>query len=214
MENTSVKIHRVHSGMEAEIAELLRIYQEAHPASERKSVKALLSMLQRSDYFFHVASQEGRIVGFSIVLCFLEADAALLEYMAIDRKWRGRGIGQILFHGVVQLQEMAERFLLAEVDSDRAGTADQIAATRRKAFYRRLGCRQIENLRYLMPQVSTALPPAMELLVHQQNLPSVLERSHLRVWLESCYAQVYGKDAHDPRIEAMLKPLPAALRLL
>jgi ribosomal protein S18 acetylase RimI-like enzyme len=215
MENTSVKIHRVQNSMEPWFAELLRIYEEAHPASERKSTEALLLMLRRPEYLFHVVTQEDQVVGFSIVLCFLESDAALLEYMAVDRKWRGRGIGQVLFREMFQLQEMAERYLLIEVDSDQAGTIDSVTATRRKAFYQKLGCRQIEKLRYLMPQVSTSLPPAMELFVHRQNLPpGILERSHLRAWLESCYVQVYGKDARDPRIETMLNPLPAVLRLL
>jgi GNAT superfamily N-acetyltransferase len=214
MDDNALELHRVHDSTKPEFAELVRIYSEAHPRNERKNVESLSLMLARPEYLFHVVSHQNLVAGFAIVLCFTEADAGLLEYMAVDQNWRGHGIGQFLFTELVKLRELSRRYLLAEVDSDKAETADRIDRMRRKAFYHRLGCKEIEKLCYIMPQVSSAMPPAMDLLVYRQNLPLSIERSHLRKWLQSCYVQVYGKDENDPRIEMMLRNLPENLRLL
>jgi ribosomal protein S18 acetylase RimI-like enzyme len=204
----SLRVRRIHSGSDPAFAELVGIYTESHPESERKPASLLASMIERPEYRFLVVSQGTFVVGFSISIYFLHSDAALLEYMAVTPNRRGQGIGQFLFKETVKPKEDAERFLLAEVDSDREQSADKSERSRRKGFYRRLGCREVEGLRYLMPTVSSAKPPAMDLLVYRRELPKSIERTRLRKWLESCYVEVYGMKASDPRIESMLNNLP------
>ena len=110
--------------------------------------------------------------------------------------------------------QLRGRFLLMEVESDRFPSPEQIDRSRRKEFYRRLGCREIEGLRGLMPPVTREQPPPMEMLVHSEGLPEAIEKERLRRWLAACYEQVYGVAADDPRIEAMLRELPESVRLI
>jgi hypothetical protein len=65
-----------------------------------------------------------------------------------------------------------------------------------------------------MPPVSSATPPAMDLLVYRRELPQFIEQTRLRKWLESCYVEVYGMKANDLVIESMLKNLPENPRLI
>jgi ribosomal protein S18 acetylase RimI-like enzyme len=214
MKDAALKIHRVSTVMDPAFEELVRIYSEAHPASERKSLASLSAMVERPEYLFLTMAQDRQVAGFAIVLCFQDSDACLLEYFAISRNRRGLGIGRSLFGEFVKLREISDRYLLLEVDSDTMPTAENDENARRKNFYRRLGCREIENVRYLMPPISTAIPPAMNLLVYRRELPRSVEQIRLRKWLEQCYVEVYGMAANDFRIEAMLKGLPADLRLV
>ncbi|MEO8466942.1 MAG: hypothetical protein ABI640_16515 [Gammaproteobacteria bacterium] len=69
----------------AAFAELLRLYREAIPSSERKQDDELREMLARDDYEFRVALRDDGVVGFTIVKRFQSCDASLLEYMAVDR---------------------------------------------------------------------------------------------------------------------------------
>jgi ribosomal protein S18 acetylase RimI-like enzyme len=209
-----LNIQRVHDASDPGFADLVRIYTEAHPASERKSVDLLSSMVNRREYLFLLAFQDRQSVGFSIVQCFHSSDACLLEYMAVAHDRRDQGIGQYLFKETVNHKEVSNRFLLAEVDSNKRPSAETTLNTRRKAFYRRLGCREIEGLNYLMPNVSSAAPPAMDLIVYRDKLPISVEKSHLRDWLECCFVQTYGRPADDPNIDSMLKDLPGNLRLI
>lgn len=214
MNDNRLKTRRVASAVDPDFAALARIYTEAHPESERKKVTLLASMVERPEYLFLVAAQDCRVVGFSIILCFSGTDACLLEYMAVSSDVRDQGIGQYLFRESVNRDEVFGRYLLAEVDSDKLQTAERTDCARRKAFYRRLGCREVEGLCYIMPPVSISTPPAMDLLVYRSELPPSIDRSQLRNWLQSCYTEVYGMAANDPRIDAMLKTLPAELRLV
>lgn len=202
---------RVTSAEEPAFADLVRIYSEAHPASEIKSVDALAAMIERPEYLFLAAVEADAAIGFAIAVALAGTDATLLEYMAVDAAHRGRGVGQRLFRAIA---EMPGRFLVVEVDSDRFPSQDAQDRVRRKQFYRRLGCRQIEGLTYRMPRVSTAEPPLMDMLVQRGELPDSIDKAQLRVWLEACYAQVYQQALPDERIEAMLADLPDDIRLV
>jgi ribosomal protein S18 acetylase RimI-like enzyme len=194
--------------------ELLRIYMEAHPASERKSAELLSRMLERPNYLFLVAIEKGVVIGFSITLCFSGCDACLLEYMAVDANRRNHGVGQFLFTEVTKRPELSGRFLLMEVDSDKKPTEDSVDRRRRKNFYRRLGCKEIEGLNYLMPQISVVTPPDMAILAFNKSMPASIELPMLRQWLQCCYVEVYGQGPNDPRIEHMLEKLPQNPRLI
>jgi len=194
--------------------ELVRIYTESHPENERKPASLLSSMIMRSEYYFLVASINKIVIGFSITICFLESDAALLEYMAVAPGRRGRGVGQFLFKETVKFEEISERCILIEVDSNKVESKDKSDRTRRKNFYRRLGCREIGGLSYIMPSVSNSMPSAMDILVYGHKLPDIIEKRYLRNWLESCYIQVYGMAAGDSRIKVMIENLPDNLQLI
>ncbi len=213
MKTGSLTIHRIDRSADPAFAGLASIYTEAHPASERKSIGLLAAMIQRPEYLFLAASEESRVVGFAIVLCFPQSSACLLEYLAIAQDRRSHGLGQSLFTQVATLPEVAGRYLLIEVDSNPPQAAPNPSNARRKAFYRKLGCRQIEGLAYIMPPVSLSAPPPMEMLVYKSPLPAFIGQAHLREWLQCCYVEVYGRAADDRRIDSMLQGLPQNLRL-
>ena len=208
-----MNVHRVRSAGEPAFDGLSRVYTQALPASERKSMDALRAMIERPEYLFLVVEQADAVVGFAIAIALAGCDAALLEYMAVDEKQRGRGIGRLLFRAITGWPEAHDRFLLMEVDSGRVVCEDALDRARRKSFYRRLGCREIDGLGYVMPRVSAEEPPQMEMLVYRRDLPERVEKTRVRGWLDACYAQVYGQAVPDERIDAMLAELPDAVRL-
>jgi ribosomal protein S18 acetylase RimI-like enzyme len=209
-----MEIARIQSADDPRFDMLLRIYAEALPASERKSADALRRMIARPEYFFLAAIEEAALVGFSIAIAFVDSDAALLEYLAVDAKRRGKGLGEMLFRATAGRSELRGRFLLCEVESEAANETDAAIRARRKNFYRRLGAKQIEGLSYIMPPVSSALPPAMDMLAIRNEMPGSIEKSHVRAWLNACYRQVYDVSEDDVRIDAMLGGLQEIIRLI
>jgi ribosomal protein S18 acetylase RimI-like enzyme len=214
MEFPRLQIRRVCSAGEPAFEALVNIYTEAHVPSERKSREQLEAMVQRPGYFFLAVAESNLVVGFSIVRVFDDSDAALLEYIAVARERRSQGIGQRLLAEVANFDAFSSKFLLAEVDSDKSATVDQAERIRRKTFYRRVGWREVDQLRYLMPPVSDQMPPDMDMLVYQRDVPLSIKREHLKQWLERCYVDVYGMSADDARIEAMVHKLPEDVRLI
>lgn len=214
VQSCDLNVRRVSSANEPAFNALVTIYTEAHAPSERKSPAQLASMIQQPGYSFLVASESNAVVGFSIVRFLVDSDAALLEYLAVTRDCRSRGIGQQLFAETVNFEAVSSRFLLVEVDSDKTRTADHEDRLRRKRFYRGLGCREIDQLHYIMPPVSAAPPPAMDMLVYKRDLPPHIDKARVRQWLERCYVDVYGTLANDPRIDVMVQKLPENVRLI
>jgi GNAT superfamily N-acetyltransferase len=213
-EANAMNVHRVRSAGEPAFDGLLRIYIASHAASERKSIDTLRKMIERPEYLFLAVDDAGVIVGFAIAIALTGCDAALLEYMAVDADRRGRGIGQVLFRAIAGWPEARERFLLVEVESTHVPSLDATDRARRVAFYRRLGCRQIDGLAYIMPPVSADHPPLMDMLVYRDELPGTIEKAQLRGWLGACYGQVYGVAEDDPRIGTMLEGLPEKIGLI
>jgi hypothetical protein len=153
------------------------------------------------------------VVGFAIAIALVDCDAALLEYMAVEEKRRGAGIGKLLFRAIAGWPEAHDRFLLMEVDSTAIPSPDGEDRARRKEFYRGEGCMQVEGLRYVMPRVSGDAPPLMDLLVYRRDLPDSVEKARVHAWLEACYAQVYQQTLPDVRIDEMLASLGDRIRI-
>lgn len=198
MQSKEIDVCRVESAHEAAFDQLVEIYTEAITPGGRKSIERLAEMTRQPAYFFLLGLQSERVVGFAIVRAFDGSDAALLEYLAVARDCRDHGIGSALLRQVMNLDAFSSRFLLAEVDSDKKLSADRAECSRRKQFYRRLGWKEIDELEYIMPPVSTTMPPAMDMLVCSRALPARIERERLRQWLECCYVEIYNQSADDP----------------
>ncbi len=207
-------LHRLTDSTDPRFTPLLDLYTAAFPPEERKSAAELRTMLRRSDYRFLLAQQNDEVLGLAVLFCSETTAIALLEYLAVRPEARGRGIGRWLFGQVVAATDTTQRPLLIEAESDRATTAGQLERRRRKQFYRSLGAREITGLRYLMPQVSTAPPPPLELMLHAQPAPATVSRDDLQRWLQTLYTEVYHQTSEDPRLHQMLEPLPLEVPLI
>jgi len=214
-ENSGVRVEKLSPDKAAAFGELLRIYREAIPASERKDDHVLREMLARDDYEFRVAHTDNTVIGFTIVKRFRSCDAGLLEYMAVDRTKRSGGIGSLLFRHASGADSTIARYVLIEVEDEEevTGLPEDAQRRRRKAFYRANGCREVAGLPYLMPTVSAERPPRMNLMAYRRDLPNAIDKHELSRWLEGIYVEVYRQSASDVRIAQMLAPIPNQISL-
>ena len=192
------------------ISDLLAIYEEAIPASERKSRAQVAAMLHNPDYRFLGAFLARRLIGFAIVYRFRGEPLSLLEYTAVDPAHRSKGIGGRLLQAALGTPEGATPLLL-EVESDLEPSEDHAQRAMRKAFYRRFGCREVAGLTYILPIGDD--PPAMNLLVHDARRNDLDSATILR-WLTLLYVEVYGCPASDARIALMAARLPEKVALI
>jgi len=205
--SSGLVLKRLRSSSETEFSDLLNLYEEAFPDSERKSEVVLRRMLAVEQYYFLLATANDVTVGFAIVCVLSSGTAALLEYMAVAPSQRRRGIGAQIVLAAARAVNAPAVSLLLEVESDRIESSERVQRARRKQFYRSLGAREFSGLSWIMPPVTTTLPPAMEMMV-LGPVASSIPREQLRQWLVDIYVDVYGQSADDPRIEAMVADLP------
>lgn len=206
---TGASFSRVTDPRSPVFAEILALYANAFPSSERKPTQFLSDVLVREDYRIFMLADQESLIGFGVIFQSSNQQFALLEYMAIADRRRDQGWGARLFNEVTA---RVAGPLLLEVETDRLHVAGTDDRARRKSFYRRLGCHVIEGLDYLMPQISSSAPPSMDLMIHGYPKP-FLEKELLREWLGEIYRKVYDRHAHDSAIGRMLADLPKEIRL-
>jgi GNAT superfamily N-acetyltransferase len=208
-----LQLKRLRSSDEAEFLALADVYQLAFPESERKPLPVLRAMLADVRYHFLHSTCGGKLAGFAVVRRLSSSTAALLEYLAVAPAQRGRGLGRQLFVKVAEAVKSPPATLLIEAESDRVECPDRELRAKRKSFYRSLGARELHGLSWIMPQVSSTAPPAMEMLALGAT-ESTVSKEQLRHWLADIYVEVYGQSADDARIGTMVSDLPDVIALL
>jgi GNAT superfamily N-acetyltransferase len=195
---------------------LYAIYCESIALREQKVKADLAAMVPKPNYRLLLAQDDSSVVGFSIVFVASSESFCLLEYMAVDKSYRGRGVGSELFEetvGVVYRSHGAVPVLL-EVDSDREPSPDQAQRRRRQNFYRRLSCQAIADCAYILPLPGENAPPEMDLFVYVPEPGPTIRRAKLERWLQLIYRDVYGCSADDHRIAVMLDGVSDPIELV
>lgn len=211
-----VKLEQLASSEGESFRQLYAIYAASIAAREQKGESWIAAMIDDPEYRVWVGKAGGRVRGFSILFLPAASGFALLEYMAVAPDQRNHGMGAELFRQTVNqavTPEGRKLPVVLEVDSDREASSDRALRTRREQFYRRLGCRRLGGLRYLMPLGGEGAPPEMDLLVYPAEPPgsparNEVPRSEVKRWLETIYRDVYRCPPHDPRLAQMVAALP------
>lgn len=190
------------------------IYSRTIDASERKAEAEMRAAFANPAYRFLAARTDAGIVGFSIVYLSPGADIWVLEYLAVEARSEGQGLGGRLF--AASVAEGGGRIGLVEVDSDVADAAMDAATAKRRrrlAFYGRAGCRRLGDIGYLLPLRAYGTPPPMDLLIHAPAAVGEIGAATARGWLTRLYVEVYCQSANDQRIGVMLDNAPSAIPL-
>ncbi|RJX68107.1 N-acetyltransferase [Tsuneonella suprasediminis] len=206
MSDADLQVTPISDGGDWRFAPIAELYERAFPPSERKPTAFLNDVVVRSDYVLLAATIAEEIAGFS-VLYVSNAGFGLLEYMAVNERLRGHGVGGKLFRETARHCPVP---MVLEVEAPDEGV-DSIEA-RRVEFYRRLGCRMVPQLCYRMPQLGAELPPPMRLML-TNYAPDAIAKSQLGDWIGGIYSGVYGRPASDPSAIEMLSPLPDCIEL-
>jgi ribosomal protein S18 acetylase RimI-like enzyme len=200
---SEINIHLLAEADAEGFARAYAIYHDAIELTEQRTEAEFRKLFLRPDYRFLVARRDGIIVGMSVAYVPSDDHFWLFEYAAVAPEARGSGLGRQLFRASEALAGPT-RTALVEVDQDR-GSEEQ---ARRLVFYRRLGCRRLAGLDYLLPLEAFGQPPPMWLLALARPDIQTLDVVLIERWLRAIYEDIYGKRLDDPRLARMIDPLP------
>lgn len=184
-------------------AQAYAIYADAIELTEQRTEEQFRKLRLRPDYRFLVAKRGDVIVGVSVSYVPSEDYFWLFEYAAVAPWARGSGVGVLLFDASRELAG-TQRVALIEVDADRG----EEAQSRRLNFYRRLECRRLGGLSYVLPLEAFGTPPPMWLLALAPPETKTMDVTLVERWLRAIYEDVYGIRLDDPRLARMIDPLP------
>lgn len=212
----AVNLVRIARPDDAVFRDALAIYETAIPKSEQKTRAQILAGLKDPAFRFWALKRAGAVVAVAIYYVSHALNFSLLEYLAVSPSCRGEGLGSDLFRLSWQACRLDEAtILLIEVDSEAEETSAQERRIRksRKQFYRRLGCAEVESLRYLFPLENFGPAPWMNLLVLGSDA-SELPAAWLRDAVGEVYRNVYQCPQDDARLSQMFAGQGGRLRLI
>lgn len=187
--------------------QMFALYEAAIEASERKPRAAIAAYLRDPRCRVLVAREAGAVAAFAMLFYPSGARFWLLDYLAVDATLRSQGMGARMFSAAsADAATRGASPCLIEIDQPGAAVSPGNDPVARAAFYRRLGCRRLHGLDYVLPLAVAGTPPPMQVLVH--GAPGPFAKATVRQWLTALYTEVYERPADDPRIAAMLRDLP------
>ncbi len=205
-----IRIQKIAPDNAALIDAAFALYRDSIETSEQRPEQVFRTLIQRPDYIFLCAMLDDELIGVAVSWVPAAADFWLFEYAAVSERLRGNKIGANLFFAT-RLMAGQERIALVEVD---AFTGEEIQA-RRLAFYRRLGCRRLAGLDYILPLDAFGTPPPMWLLaLSQEETLASVSVQEVEDWLRRIYSEAYLKPLDDPRLAKMIDPLPDDVELI
>lgn len=118
---------------------LWRLYMEAFPASERKPFSMILKMWKAGKTDIWSLTDDSSFRGLAITIN--SPELILLDYFAIEKSFRGQGIGHDALKAILSHYE--DRGVFLEIEDPELPGGDQILRQRRKAFYRSCGLEEL-----------------------------------------------------------------------
>jgi GNAT superfamily N-acetyltransferase len=127
--------------------QICRIAEESFPPEERDPCPVLIRSIQKGRSILYTASEKNNIIGFTTLTPLRETGIYLMEYLAVDKSSRNRGIGgKILQFIKKDLNAPTDTGLILEVERpDEVTGAEREIRQRRIGFYLRNGARMVRD---------------------------------------------------------------------
>ena len=120
--------------------QLYALYRTAFPGSERKPFSRIVKTLREEKGDVWCLERRGKFAGLAFTIN--SPDLVLLDYFAVSRKHRGKGIGTA---ALVQLMEhYGDCGFLVEIESTFPDSPDREARLKRKRFYQAAGLEELQ----------------------------------------------------------------------
>ncbi len=188
------------------VERVYQIYSESIAVREQKPKSKFIECFKKSNYFnFVIRNELNEIVGFTMFFTDPPLKFSLLEYMAVDQKFRSAGLGSKLlaesFEHCFKIANIKQ--VIIELDSPQEACADQKIREKRFQFYARLGCKEIDGLNYILPLPGEGALPQMILLMYEKVDSKEISSSELQQVVSKIYTEVYDCSPSDPRLSQM-----------
>lgn len=180
------------------------LYHRAFPAAEREPDPVLAERARAGRYRVRLALDgRGAVTGCYVVDVAVEADYALLCYVAVEPRWRRSGVGRRLCLDAVAWfrAEAPAQWLLVE------------AAPRAAQLYRRCGFTRLA-LDYQVPYIHASGMQVLQLLVlASDGQAGTMPGQRLRAIIRHLFVDGYLVSPDDPRLQAQLARVPDQTRI-
>ena len=196
-----------------------RIYLDSFPVSQIRPSKMITRMLEFDPKFHLLVVRQGDlIVGFTLVYAFNELDVAFLDFMAIDKTYRNRGVGSNLFRYTINTSKRLVTNsigLIFEVERESTIEHNKHGLRHRRVlFYKRHGAKALDNVHFMLPDLHGGKPLDMYLMIIPNRELAYLEKGFVFRVIKSIYLSMYNYHDESNFLDLAIDGLPPKIRLI
>lgn len=188
-----------------------QIYEEAFPAWQRVPWDELVRLDTDPGRIQRTMLETGTVLAISVASRLIAVPWWFLEYFAVDRERRDRGLGGLLWDQLMNDLGGASRpSIVLEVEPPEEETdasQERLLRQRRIAFYERRGAQRLHLSEYLVPHLTGEGTDRLELMVVPAQSETMPNSEETRQLVRSLYVDGYGLPADDPLIDNAVNAL-------
>ncbi len=183
------------------------------PENERRPIASLESEISSRKSRLIVGKIEGRVAFMSLLHPVKGTSFLLCDYIAIAEGYRNLGIGERFLKNIFSiLSDIEFSCCLYEVENPYLDR-DELKK-RRVRFFKRMGMKELKDVRYLLPPLQGSNPTEMILMVLCKTEANCLKGGELRDTLIRIFRSIYGRKEDDEILAEILAGIPDRIELV
>jgi N-acetylglutamate synthase-like GNAT family acetyltransferase len=208
-----VKFCEVKDVLSDEFKEAMRIYINTFPENVRRPV-AFIEMEVKGDKTRLIIGRiDNKIVSMALLRPLKGTSFVLGDYLAIREEYRSQGIGEHFLKNIFSIiDDIQFEYLLGEVESPYI--EQDKSKMRRVNFFKRLGMKELKDVRYILPPLQGTSPTEMILMVFCKTKENRLIGDEVRNIIIRIFSEIYNRDEDDEILASNLKGIPDLIRLI
>ena len=203
------EINRVDS---REFSEAMEIYAEAFPANERHPAPLIAERVRDGLSKLYVASSDGEIIFIALLWPLKTTEFLLLDYMATKATHRGKGIASAFLTELGKKLSNSGQYLVMEVEDPKVGDR-QNEKEKRVTFYKRLGAKVLEGVRYLLPPLDGTIPTEMILMMFPEHSGKEIGGPLIKSVIFQIYRELYNRQEDDALLGTFVHDIGDSVKL-
>jgi GNAT superfamily N-acetyltransferase len=208
----SVIFSEVKDASSSEFEAAMNIYITSFQENERRPRASIIEMLNCERCRLIVGDTMEGIV-FMALLYPLKGTSFLLgDYLATMEGYRNLGIGEAFLRYIFdEMKNMPFNHFLIQIENPHDG-CDKMK-NRRMKFYKRLGMKELADVRYILPPLQGTKTTDLTLMTNPGDGELFLEGEIVRDLVIRMFGELYGRYEGDEFLMRTLESIPKLVRL-
>jgi len=185
----------------------MEIYTEAFPSCERHDITVIQKRVRMKINYLYIGYLNHEIVFFALLYPIKQTAFTLLDYMATDSKYRGRGIGKQFIRYLISMLKENHIHYLMEVEDPREGT-NRIQRKIRIQFYTKFGAKTLENVQYIIPPLSGETATPARLMILSASNQTAISGKQVKNLITEIYHNLYPSKEYEKYLHKIVENIP------
>jgi GNAT superfamily N-acetyltransferase len=208
----SVEFQEIRDICSDDFKEAMKIYLTSFPENERRPVASIERDIDRGQGRLIIGRIDDRVVSMALFHPIKGTRFLFGDYMAIAEEYRSRGIGEQLLKNVFAIfNDMDFDHIFGEFENPYFDENE--LKMRRVNFFKRMGMKELKDVRYILPPLQGSSDTEMILMVLSRMEKDSLDKEEVRDMLIQIFKDIYQRDEDDETLGLILQGLPDIIRL-